>query len=165
MIEYRCSTPVILALILAINSVTLSGCGKKESQQTSSLPSIPISQTQPSVVAAVVPQVAAPTDKAAAPMASTEVAMRKSDCFTCHAVDKKIVGPAYSWVAYRYRGDKEAAANLFTKVKNGGTGKWNDYTGGIAMSPHQQLPDDEIKAMVQWVLNQNPIEPPKIAAK
>lgn len=99
-------------------------------------------------------------------MASTEAAMRRSDCFTCHAVDKKIIGPAYSWVAYRYKDDKEATANLSAKIKNGGMGNWNDYTGGATMSPHQQLPEDDIKAMAQWVLGQNPVEPPaKTVAK
>lgn len=88
--------------------------------------------------------------------------MRKSDCFTCHAVDKKIVGPAYAWIAYRYKDDKEVVAKLVATIKKGGMGQWNAYTGGVVMTPHPQLSDDEIKAMVEWVLSQTPVEPPKV---
>ena len=34
---------------------------------------------------------------------------KKHNCFACHAVDKKVVGPAYKQVADKYRGDKAAA--------------------------------------------------------
>jgi len=88
--------------------------------------------------------------------------MRKSDCFACHAVDKKIVGPAYSWVAYRYKDDKEAVTKLADKVRKGGMGQWNAYTGSVVMTPHPQLSDDVIKVMVEWVLSQTPVEPPKV---
>ncbi|MDD5241001.1 MAG: c-type cytochrome [Sulfuricella sp.] len=161
MIEYRFHALVLFAL-LAPCAALLGGCGKKENPSALSPPSSPISQ----MPAPVAPEAVAPTEKAAAAMASTEAAMRKSDCFTCHAVDKKIIGPAYSWVAYRYKDDKEATANLSAKIKNGGMGNWNDYTGGATMSPHRQLQDDDTKAMAQWVLGRNPVEPPaKTAAK
>jgi cytochrome c len=108
------------------------------------------------------PEAALPAEKGlTATATSAEAAMRKSDCFTCHGVDKKMVGPAYAWVAYRYKDDKEAVVRLVTKVRNGGMGQWNADTGGAPMTPHAQLSDDEIKAMVEWVLSQNPVEPPK----
>ena len=34
--------------------------------------------------------------------------MKKDGCAACHAVDKKIVGPAYVDVAAKYKGDKNA---------------------------------------------------------
>ena len=34
--------------------------------------------------------------------------MKKDGCAACHAVDKKIVGPAYIDVAAKYKGDKDA---------------------------------------------------------
>ena len=49
---------------------------------------------------------------AAAPaLANLELAT-KSGCTACHAVDKKVVGPAYKEVAAKYKGDAKAEAML-----------------------------------------------------
>ena len=42
----------------------------------------------------------------------------------CHAVDKKLVGPAYKDVAAKYAGQKDAVDKLATKVMKGGSGVW-----------------------------------------
>jgi cytochrome c len=81
-------------------------------------------------------------------MASEELA-KKHNCLACHSVDKKIVGPAYKDVAAKYRGDKNAEAMLFEKVKKGGVGTW----GQIPMPPNATVPDEDIKALVKWVLS------------
>lgn len=156
MIERKFAAFVLGILLLAASAIPLSGCGKKEPPQEPSSPVAPSSQApapeKPLSVAGGATATASPA----------EVAMRKSDCFVCHAVDKKIVGPAYSWVAYRYKDDKEAASRLIDKVRKGGMGQWNAYTGSIVMTPHPQLSDDAIKTMVEWVLSQAPVEPPKV---
>jgi len=59
-------------------------------------------------------------------VASDELA-KKHNCFACHAVDKKVVGPAYKDVAAKYSGDKTAEAKLIDKVKKGGVGVWGIY--------------------------------------
>jgi len=41
-----------------------------------------------------------------------EALAQKNGCLACHAVDKKVVGPAYKEVAAKYRNDKGAAAKL-----------------------------------------------------
>jgi len=41
----------------------------------------------------------------------------------CHAVDKKLVGPAYQDIAKKYAGQKDAQANLVASIKKGGSGK------------------------------------------
>ena len=76
--------------------------------------------------------------------------MKKSDCFTCHSVKNKIVGPAYIEVAKKYKGDKGAVARLVKKVKEGGTGVW----GQVPMAAHPDLKDGDLRAMLQWVLKQ-----------
>ena len=48
---------------------------------------------------------------AAPAMANQELAQKKN-CLACHAVDKKLVGPAYKDVAAKYAGQKDAAASL-----------------------------------------------------
>ena len=87
---------------------------------------------------------------AAAKGPDAEALMKKSDCFTCHQVARKVVGPAYKDVAKKYKGNKAAPAMLVEKVKKGGSGNW----GQIPMAAHPDLKDEDVKAMVAWVLKQ-----------
>lgn len=83
-------------------------------------------------------------------VAADELALaQKSGCTACHAVDKKIVGPAYKDVAAKYKGDKAAHAKLEEKVKKGGVGVW----GQVPMPPNTQVSDADIKKLVAWVLS------------
>jgi cytochrome c len=76
---------------------------------------------------------------------------QKSGCLACHAVDKKILGPAYRDVAAKYKGQADAEAKLVAKVKKGGSGVW----GPIPMPPMSpQIKDEDIKTLVKWVLTQ-----------
>jgi cytochrome c len=91
--------------------------------------------------------VAAPA-YAALDNAQAEAMLKKDGCAACHAVDKKIVGPSYVDVAAKYRGDKNAQAALEKKVKDGGAGVW----GPVPMPPNAQVPANDIKEIVAWVL-------------
>ena len=82
---------------------------------------------------------AAPADEALA---------KKYNCTACHALDKKLVGPAYKDVAKKYKGQADAPAKLAEKVKKGGSGVW----GAVPMPPNAAVPDDDIKKLVAWVL-------------
>jgi cytochrome c len=96
---------------------------------------------------------AAADGRAAGPkidMKAAEASMKKSDCFTCHSVKRKVVGPSYADIAKKYKGDKKAVEVLVTKVKNGGSGSW----GSLPMAGHPGLKEDEIRNMVKWVLAQ-----------
>jgi cytochrome c len=75
---------------------------------------------------------------------------KKSGCLACHAVDKKLVGPAYKDVAAKYANDKTAEAKLVDKVKKGGSGVW----GAVPMPPNSLVKDEDIKTLVHWVLSQ-----------
>lgn len=77
-----------------------------------------------------------------------EALAKAKGCMACHAIDKKLVGPAYKDVAAKYKGDKGAAAKLAAKVKAGGKGVW----GEIPMPPNN-VTDDEAKKLVAWVLS------------
>jgi len=74
--------------------------------------------------------------------------LKKSGCTACHAIDKKVIGPAYQDVAAKYKGDAGAAAKLADKVKKGGSGVW----GPVPMPPNTQVSDADIKTMVAYVL-------------
>lgn len=81
---------------------------------------------------------------------AAEELAKKDGCLLCHAVDKKVVGPAYKEVAAKYKGDKSMEAKLIEKVKKGGSGVW----GQIPMPPNSpQVKDEDIKTIVQWVLS------------
>lgn len=75
--------------------------------------------------------------------------LKKHACTACHAIDKKLVGPAYIDVAAKYKGDAKASSVLMEKVKKGGVGNW----GQIPMPPNAQVPDADIKTMVTYVLS------------
>ena len=86
---------------------------------------------------------------AALDRAAAEASMKKNNCAACHAIDKKLIGPAYQDVAAKYKGDKDAPAKLFKKVKEGGSGVW----GQIPMPPNAAVPDADIKDLVAFVLS------------
>lgn len=80
--------------------------------------------------------------------AAAQALMQKDGCAACHAIDKKVVGPAYQDVAAKYQGDKDALAKLSDKVKKGGSGVW----GPIPMPPNAQVSDADIKNLMDWIL-------------
>ena len=80
----------------------------------------------------------------------------KSGCMVCHQMDKKLVGPAWSDVSKRYKGDAGAKARLVAKVKAGGKGNWTDVTGGAAMPPNSpKVSDENIEKLVKFILSLN----------
>ncbi|WP_127477731.1 c-type cytochrome [Sulfurivermis fontis] len=85
---------------------------------------------------------------AAAADEATLTLAKKSNCLTCHGIDNKIVGPGWKDVAKKYSGDTAAPAKLATKIKAGGKGAW----GEIPMPPNPALKDDDVKALVKYIL-------------
>ena len=85
---------------------------------------------------------------AAAPaFANADLAQKKA-CMACHAVDKKLVGPAYKDVAAKYAGQKDAADKLAVKIQKGSTGVW----GPVPMPANAQVNEAEAKKLAAWVL-------------
>ena len=70
------------------------------------------------------------------------------NCLACHAVATKLVGPAYTEISKKYKGNKDAEAALIKKVINGGGGVW----GTIPMPPNP-VKEDEAKVLVDWILS------------
>jgi cytochrome c len=73
---------------------------------------------------------------------------QKKNCMACHAVDKKLVGPAYKDVAAKYAKDKDAVAKLADKIIKGGSGVW----GPVPMPANAQVSPDEAKKLAAWVM-------------
>ena len=72
-----------------------------------------------------------------------------SDCKSCHALDKKSVGPSYEAVAERYKGEDGAVEKLVSKIIQGGSGVW----GENAMSAHPQISNEDATEMVNYILS------------
>ncbi len=72
------------------------------------------------------------------------------NCMACHAVDKKLVGPSYKDIAKKYAGQKDAVANLATKIIKGGAGAW----GAVPMPANPQVSDAEAQRLVTWIMAQ-----------
>ena len=81
--------------------------------------------------------------------AQAELAKQKN-CLACHAVDKKLVGPSYKDVAAKYKSDKDAAAKLAKKIREGGVGVW----GQVPMPANPQVNEQEAMSLAKWVLTQ-----------
>lgn len=73
----------------------------------------------------------------------------KSGCLACHGIASKIVGPGYTEIAAKYKGDKDALTKLTAKVKAGGSGAW----GPIPMPPQAAISDEDLKVVLQWILS------------
>ena len=86
-----------------------------------------------------------------------ETAAKASDCFSCHSIDQKLVGPAFTAVAQKFAGQPGAASTLEAAIKNGHVGTW----GQIPMPAHPQLSDAQLQQIVAWILT---LKAPKSAA-
>ncbi len=75
--------------------------------------------------------------------------MKQSDCFNCHAVETKIVGPPLLEIANKYRGQAGALEASVQRVRHGSSRVW----GEVPMLPHEGLTTDQLNLMVRWVFN------------
>ncbi|MEZ5608672.1 MAG: c-type cytochrome [Burkholderiaceae bacterium] len=93
---------------------------------------------------------AALTAVAAATPAMADEAMAKAkNCMACHAIDKKVVGPAYKDVAKKFGGQAGAADMLAEKIMKGSSGTW----GPVPMPPNANVNAAEAKSLATWILS------------
>jgi len=71
-----------------------------------------------------------------------------SDCFTCHKIDEKNIGPAWRDVAAKYAGQDTAVKYLAHKIMNGGSGVW----GQVPMAAHPTLSEEDAETLAKYVL-------------
>ena len=83
-----------------------------------------------------------------APAFADQALAQAKNCMACHAVDKKLVGPAYQDIAKKYAGQSDAEAMLVKNIKAGGSGKW----GPVPMPAQTGLSDADAKTLASWVL-------------
>ncbi|MEQ1914194.1 MAG: c-type cytochrome [Sideroxydans sp.] len=140
------AVPVVVAPVVATqpvvpaNPVVVAPVVKPIPKVTASAPVAAV--TKP-VTAPVVAKVAGLTDAEALALA------KKKNCLACHAVDKKVVGPAWKDVAAKNRGDAGAQAKLEAKIAKGGSGAW----GAMPMPAQPQVAAEERTQLVRFILN------------
>lgn len=74
--------------------------------------------------------------------------LTKNACLACHAVDKKLVGPAYQDVAAKHKGQADAAEVLTKHIRSGSSGVY----GPIPMPPNAGISDADIQTVVEWLI-------------
>jgi cytochrome c len=78
------------------------------------------------------------------PAQDGEKLIKGSDCSSCHAVDRQVVGPAYAAIAKNHAGQSDAVDKLAAKIRDGGNG----------MTPHPDVTEAQRDAMAKWILSQ-----------
>lgn len=81
--------------------------------------------------------------------ASIDLAKTKN-CLSCHAVDRKLVGPSFNEVKNKYEKDSGAVDKLTQKLLKGGVGVW----GPVPMPSNTQITAEEAKQLVKWILGE-----------
>ncbi len=71
------------------------------------------------------------------------------NCMACHAIDKKLVGPAYKEISKKYAGQIDAVDKLANKITKGGSGAW----GVIPMPANPQVNEVDAKKLAGWVMS------------
>ncbi len=110
----------------------------------------------------VVAAVTVPANSTAAEDTAVPAALQSAGCIGCHALDQKLLGPAYQEIAGKYSEDEAAVAQLAEKLRAGSNGVW----GPIPMMPLSaaMISDEDLNAVLEWILSQQPVDEPSQAA-
>lgn len=82
-------------------------------------------------------------------VAADELDLAKAkNCLSCHAVDKKVVGPSYEDVAAKFADKSDAVDYLADRIINGSQGTW----GAIPMPPNGNVNEEEAKKLATWIM-------------
>lgn len=84
----------------------------------------------------------------AAPALADLALATSKNCMSCHAVDRKVLGPAFKDVAAKYKDNKGAVDLLANKIMKGGSGVW----GPVPMPANNQVSEADAKKLAAWVL-------------
>ena len=85
----------------------------------------------------------------ATPAAADLALATSKNCMSCHAVDRKVLGPSFKDVAAKYKDNKGAVDLLATKIVKGGAGVW----GPVPMPANTQVSEADAKKLATWVLS------------
>jgi len=75
--------------------------------------------------------------------------MLSSDCKSCHKVNERSIGPAFTDVAKKYPKNNASLTHLSNKIIQGGNGVWGD----VSMPAHPNLKSAETKQIINWIFS------------
>jgi cytochrome c len=84
----------------------------------------------------------------AAPALADLALATSKNCMSCHAVDRKVLGPSFQDVAAKYKDNKGAVDLLANKIMKGGSGVW----GPVPMPANNQVNEADAKKLATWIL-------------
>jgi cytochrome c len=93
-----------------------------------------------------------PAEAGAVDVDAARALARQSNCFKCHAIDKKKDGPAWKEVSAKFKGKPDAEAKLIKHVTSGAKVKLEDGTEDEHPIVKSKDPA-AIKNLVDWILS------------
>ena len=105
-----------------------------------------------SAVLATAMALAGSTAASAADETAARTLARQSNCFKCHAVEKKKDGPAWRDVGIKYQGKADAEATVTKHITSGEKVKFEDGHEEDHTVVKSKDPK-EIKNLVDWILS------------
>ena len=86
----------------------------------------------------------------------------KSQCHSCHVLDRKVIGPSWKDISARYNreiasgkiSEEQVIAALEKKIAMGGKGNWIPETGGMSMPPsYPKVSKENIGKLAIFILS------------
>lgn len=74
---------------------------------------------------------------------------KANNCFSCHSLDKKIIGPSLQDIAKKYASKPGAEAKIAELIHRGSVGLW----GSTPMQAMQNISDADLKILAKWILS------------
>ena len=72
-----------------------------------------------------------------------------NDCFTCHQLENKVVGPSYKDIARKYPHVNGVVDNLAGGIIRGSRGIW----GPEVMTPHPNVTREQAREMILYIFS------------
>lgn len=85
----------------------------------------------------------------AAPALADLALATSKNCMSCHAVERKVLGPSFKDIAARYKDQKDAVDLLAGKIRKGGSGAW----GPVPMPANNQVSEADAQKLAAWVMS------------
>lgn len=83
------------------------------------------------------------------PTSPEQIMSHGFDCFSCHSIDKEVVGPAWTTIANRYHHDHSKVPYLAARISNGSVGDF----GKIPMPAHKDMNDRLATYLATYILS------------
>lgn len=94
------------------------------------------------------------------PAIADESLLKRKGCFTCHHMEKKVIGPSFSSIAARYSAND--IPMLADRLINGNP---NRTSGGPPCIPHKNMPSDDAHRIISSIISPGSSIPPKVTKR